>query len=174
MRVFAVGEMIHKWIQDVIRQKAKSFEIEYHIEDSKLFGSAVSGYIDCIARFNGKTTLYEFKSVNSHAFHFMSAKPYGANISHLMQAMTYWMILDHTKERKIDQARIVYFDKDSLRIKEIEVPDNDKIREAVRQDWTEIIGLYVRGVLPPAKPKEDYECRYCPFKDLCDKTEGKI
>ena len=171
IRVFAVGDMFHKWIQDIIRIKAKSFEVEYYVKDEKTFGGAVSGYVDCIARLNGCNTLYEFKSVNSMAFKFMAQKKYGASPSHLLQAMTYRMILEANKEKKIDQARIVYFDKDSLRIKELEVPNSPEIREAVRKDWKEAIGFYNAGVLPPAEPKEKWECRYCPFKDLCDKTE---
>jgi len=173
LRVFHVGDMFHAWIQKEIKKYAAGFEVEYYIKDDKTFGETISGYIDCIARFNSKTTLYEFKSINSRGFKFLAKKKYGASPSHIMQAMTYLSILKTTKEKKIDNVRIVYVDKDSLRVKEVEIPANKKILKAVKDDWKECMGFWKKKQLPPAKPKSGWECSYCPFRKKCKELEKK-
>lgn len=171
LRRFHVGDMFHKWIQSEMQKHAKGFEIEYYVTNDTVFGSPLSGYIDCIARFNGVNTLYEFKSISSMGFKFLKEKKYGASMSHLMQAITYYLILEKTKEKKIDDIRIVYVDKDSLRIKEIPVPISKESRNATIKDWKDCIAYFVKNELPPATPKEKWECKYCPYKDLCKQTE---
>jgi len=167
LRTFYVGNLFHSWIQNEVKKQATGFEVEYYLKDSKTFGGTLSGYIDCLARFNGKNTLYEFKSINSRAFKFLEKKKYGCSPSHIMQAVSYYLILKQTKEKEVDDVRIVYVDKDALRIKEIEIPLTKKIFEAVKKDWKECIGYWKKKELPPAKPKESWECFFCPFKKRC-------
>lgn len=174
LRVFHVGNLFHKWIQDEVRKYAKSYDTEYYLNDDQTFGGTLSGYIDCIASFDGKqTTLYELKSVNSNSFKFMEKKKWGCSMNYLFQAATYRMILDQTKERKIDSCRVVMVDKDSLRMVEVEVPYHQEVKDAVRKDWEECIGYFKRKELPPATPKEPWECRLCAYRKLCDETEKK-
>jgi len=171
LRTFHVGNMFHAWIQDEMRKMAKGFEIEFYLRDKKTFGSEISGLIDCIARFNGKNILYDFKSINSRAFKFLATKKYGASPSHVLQVATYYLILKTTKEKEIDEVRLVYVDKDSLKIKEMPIPMTKKIIKATEDDWAECIAYWKKKELPPAKPKEAWECSYCNFKDTCKKAK---
>ena len=71
-RKFFVGDTFHEIIQDLIRKKAKYFEIEKRVENKD-----ISGYIDILARLNGKTFLYELKSISDFYFKYLEKEKYG-------------------------------------------------------------------------------------------------
>jgi len=162
LRKFYVGDTFHEIIQNLIKEKAKYFDIEKRVEDKN-----ISGYVDLLARFNGETTLYEVKSVSDFYFKYLEKMKWGANFFHICQALTYyWLLKD-----KPDSMRIVYVGTSTLKIKEIIVPITKKSLKWIKDDWTKCITYYKDKKLPP-KTEDTNQCKYCTYAKYCNSLKG--
>lgn len=158
-RKFYVGDLFHDAVQRIIKPKAKYFEVEKRVETDNL-----SGYIDIIARFNGKTTLYELKSVSDFYFRYLAAEKYGCSLFHMAQALTYyWLLKD-----KPDEVRVVYMGTSTLRIKECPVPITKKSLAWIKNDWKKCFKYWDKKKKPPMT-KDKKQCSYCQYRSYCKK-----
>ncbi len=159
LRVFEVGHVFHKWLQDCLKEKGVLIEAELEVEDLHR-----KGHVDAIVFSDDKLVLYDFKTVHSRKFNYLSTEK---DIHYHFQALTYAMMLPFG----VDSVRIAYISKDDLRIQEIEVLPH--IEDEVRQDWLILIEAWERKQEPEPNPK-DWECKYCIYRSSCEHNNREV
>ena len=122
-----------------------------------------SGRIDAVTLQDGQYILYDFKTVHSKKFWYLTKKK-ETDPQYAHQIVTY---LDMLKGQFGDpQLRILYISKDDLALEEVVIRPQDWLQE-VRRGWSELYEYWEGDVLPPAEPKFGWECKYCNWRDLC-------
>ncbi|MEK7140296.1 MAG: hypothetical protein AAB815_00770 [Patescibacteria group bacterium] len=124
------------------------------------------GYADIVT----DDEVMDVKSINSKAFWYMDKETYDINKEkrqNILQVVFYAKVLGKPK------ARLVFVSKDDLCIREYgffvsawEV-ELDKEIATLKKIWA-------KDELPEADPQMKWECGYCPFKDKCKSTGGKV
>jgi len=156
MRVFEVGHLFHKWVQNILLKQGVLEGMEVRVEDIHRIGHA-----DAIVRTQTGLVLYDFKTVHSRKFH--HKKKEGADIHYLMQAVTYASMLPVG----VEDIRIAYISKDDLCIEEVSVFEFADIEELARKDWNDLIGAWEKQIEPEPIPQQEWECKYCMYRTAC-------
>ena len=157
LRVFEVGHMVHRWIQDILEEKGVLFGKEILVEDEHRIG-----HVDAVVMLDGGPVLFEFKTVHSRKFHYQRRLGFMEDTHYFFQAATYAMMIPV----KITETRIVYVSKDDLHIEEVTVP-MPEMRIRAAEDWGKLIEAWEEGREPEPNPL-DWECRYCIYRSTCD------
>jgi len=157
LRIFEVGHVFHRWIQDILLEKRKLVACELKIEDTHRIG-----HIDAIIRMDDMFILYDFKTVHSRKFHWRRKAGNNGDMHYAMQAFTYATMLPFG----VADIRIAYISKDDLCIEEVSVMDTDDISEYVQQDWATLLDAWERQEPPKPNPAE-WECKYCIYRTEC-------
>lgn len=158
LRVFEVGHVFHRWLQDALEEKGLLFAKEYEVQDKHRLG-----HIDAIVKTEEGLVLYDFKTVHSKKFNYLDKV--GVDEHYSMQAVSYYLLLPEEIRKEIVDVRIAYISKDDLRIAEFSVLSPEVI-EKTEEDWEVLITAWEKGKEPEKNPKE-WECGYCPYKTLC-------
>jgi CRISPR/Cas system-associated exonuclease Cas4 (RecB family) len=154
LRVFEVGHVFHNWLQDLLEDQGALAGREIRVEDLHRIG-----HIDALVLTGkGPLVLYDFKTVNSRKFSYLSAE--GDRHYHF-QAATYALMLP----LGVGEIRLAYISKDDLRIREVPV-DLEALRDSVNEDWAILIEAWRAGQEPEANPM-DWECPYCGYGSTC-------
>lgn len=170
LRVFAAGNLFHKFIQDKVRD---SQEIKVEGIEQKVETEDVCGYAD-IVTYN---SVIDIKSQHSHAFWYMKKE-----IEHLDEEkpqdilQVSWYALQLKKEF----ARLVYISKDDLCMNEYLLAMTDERRKNIEFELGELNHYWKEKLLPDAEPRcykdkktgKLKECSFCGWKDLCKQTEA--
>jgi hypothetical protein len=162
-RVFEVGHVFHRWIQDVIQMKGLLEEMEYRVEDEHMIG-----HIDAIVHGPEGLILYDFKTVHSRKFHYKRKEGNNGDMHYAIQAYTYSMMVPFP----VHDARIAYISKDDLCIEEVSVFKIDNIFDLVRNDWFPLVQAWRKQEEPIPSPM-DWECRYCIYKTKCNEEQAE-
>ena len=94
------------------------------------------------------------------------------DVHHKAQAHCYMFGLSEKYDRPITDAVILYGSRTSLEIKPFHIRFDIDFWEDEVVDWISTHSRYrTRGILPPADPELDWECRYCSFKHRCGKSD---
>lgn len=160
-RVFEVGHIFHKWLQDLLQKKGILVEKEKEVEDIHRIGHA-----DAIIQNEKGLILYDFKTVHSRKFHYKRKEGNNGDIHYYMQAYTYATMLPFG----VSDIRIAYISKDDLCIEEVTVPD--EISETVMRDWSILIEAWKKGQEPEPNPMS-WECNYCIYRSSCTYSQAK-
>jgi CRISPR/Cas system-associated exonuclease Cas4 (RecB family) len=159
-RVFEVGHVFHKWLQDILKAKGLLVECEVKVEDIHRIGHA-----DAVVKGNRDDNgfiLYDFKTVHSRKFHWKRKEGNG-DLHYAMQAMTYALLLPFG----VDDIRIAYISKDDLCIDEVSIFEIDnEIADKTKTDWRALILTWEKGEEPQPNPM-DWECKYCIYRTEC-------
>ena len=158
LRIFAVGNLFHEWIQAKLGLMGILISKEQPVKDEHR-----SGRIDAVTLQDGQYIIYDFKTVHSRKFWYLTKKN-ETDPQYAHQIVTYLDMLGGQFGNP--QLRILYISKDDLALEEIVIRPQDWTR-AVQEDWDEMIDYWERGVLPPAESKFGWECKYCNWRDLC-------
>ena len=163
-RVFEVGHVFHRWIQDILQKKGLLIAKELEVKDEHRIG-----HVDAIVRYaDDWLVMYDFKTVHSRKFHWKKKEGGNGDLHYAMQAWTYYQMCN----LDIHEVRIAYISKDDLCIDEILVSDYDSIGSKTREDWEMLITAWEKGEEPKPNPM-DWECKYCVYRSIC-KKEDKI
>ncbi len=126
-------------------------------EEMRLFvriaGAIVAGRVDHYDETN--ETLYDYKTVNTwkRLDRFDLPKE-----SHVRQMHAYvWLLHRHGK--KVRRVSLVYLTMGEVRIVDVRMPD----LKAVEQEIREAVKAAIADTPPPPVPREEWECRYCPW-----------
>lgn len=168
LRIFAVGNIFHNWLQDLLEKEGILIGKEIEVEDE-----VKKGHIDAIIQLDGKRILYDFKTVHSHKFFHLSN---GIDIHYCIQAWTYKQMYEAQFQEKIDEVYIIYISKDDLLFEEIDVSKVYNIEKITKEDWEILLKIYKKEEEFHG-PKWDWECQYCIYKSICKeiaKKEGYI
>ena len=165
LRVFSAGKMFEEWVVNLVKphlEDGMNLAEQVRVEDKAL---DVTGYADFVLEKGDDKLLYEVKSKNSRAFHYMDKKGEGANYHHMMQTWLYLYNLN------IPKGIILYISKDDLCTLEYPVFLDDEDLKADVMRELDILNRAWASKLPPPVPeweKEDqWKGRYCRFHPQC-------
>ena len=164
LRIFSAGKKFEDWVLELGTKQLPEgcvVEEQVRIENPNL---GVTGYADAVVTLpTGKKLVYEIKSKNSNAFHWMRKRGESAMRQHEMQI---WLYLETLE---IEEGRILYISKDDLCMQEAVVMRSDvKLRSEVEAEATLLMRALVEK-LPPPPPTDptDWRCKYCRWHKQC-------
>lgn len=158
LRIFAVGNIFHYWLQEVLEKQGLLVGRELEVEDE-----VKKGHIDAVVQIDGKKILYDFKTVHSQKFFYLSN---GIDLHYCMQAWTYKMLYEKQIGQKIDEVYVVYVSKDDLLFHEVDVSKVEKIDQLTKEDWDGLLRVYKKEEKFQG-PKNEWECQYCIYRSIC-------
>jgi len=167
-RVFKAGNLFHEFVQDIIlvNNPLAQKEVLIETEDFK-------GFADLVL----EDEVIDLKSQHSKAFWYRKGMTWNELepklLCNILQVVFYALNLGKAR------ARLVFISKDDLCIQEYSF-EVSKYQEALKQEITVLMDFWRRQVLPPAIPRaypdkdgKPVECKYCAWKNTCEKLEKK-
>ncbi len=157
-------------IEDI---KEVLIEKDMHLEDLN-----VRGFADLVVLTNDdRVYLYDFKTINDWSYKMKFSKKYKdkaeGSIHQELQLATYGIWLERVYG-KVDGMYIIYYNKNTSIMKQLEVP-NDRISDAI-SFWKETIDNHKDG-LPRLQenvsPVMKWECSYCEYLTKCKEDNNK-
>ena len=147
----------------------KDIKMEYPIDVEEL---NVKGFIDMVIFMeDGSIYVYDFKTIGSWSWKFKFGRKYkdpNPSFHQETQLGTYGYAIKKEFGR-CDGLYLLYYNKDNSQYKECEV-DLEFIDRAYNY-WNEVKDSHEQG-LPMLQegvaPVQEWECRYCNYKDLCE------
>ena len=183
LRKLLLGTVFHSEMEDCFRYYStnstnstngtNSFKV-YQEKEIIIKEFNVRGYYDLVLVLeSGQVFLYDFKTMGSYPwklkFGMKAKKP--TSFRYEMQLGTYGYGVKEEFGR-IDGMFLVYYNKDDSRMKQIPI-ELSYVGVAYRH-WREVYEHHKREGLPQfefgVSPVESWECNYCSFKDICDKS----
>lgn len=156
LRIFAVGHLFHRWLQDILQQKGVLEARELMVEDIHRVG-----HIDAIVKTPEGLILYDFKTVHSRKFHHRKENGM-TDLHYAIQAYTYSTMLPFS----VADIRIVFISKDDLCLEEVSVFQFPDIQEKTYQDWFLLLEAWEKQREPAPNPMP-WECKYCWYRTAC-------
>lgn len=167
LRVFEVGHIFHKWVQEIMEKQGLLAAKEFKVEDEHRIG-----YIDVIGHIPDiGTVIWDIKTVHSKKFHWMDSEGNGGDSHHKAQILTYKMLYP----LPVAQTRLVYLSKDDLCIREYGIVETDELKHTINDDWNILIACW-RAQTEPVPNPVSWECKYCMYFSGCEqkpKVESK-
>lgn len=91
---------------------------------------------------------------------------------HKAQVHAYMRGLTEKHDRAVDDAVILYADRNSLTVQTFHTPFDQSFWENEALDWAVRNTEYRdSGTLPPAQPESEWECSFCAYRHRCGKTD---
>lgn len=174
-RKFRVGDIFHKMADDGIDKvlwkfggdivRVSSFQLRC-FED--MFEGLVPGFVggtpDHILISPKKKHLYLVDQKSANDYGFRSNKRTGSSIYHGIQVGTYFDgLMNSPLHDYVDSGAmfVCYMSKESVEVAVRKVPGT-MVRDA-KAYWQLVANADKAHTLPPALPREDWACKYCPF-----------
>ena len=195
MRIMRLGNVIHEDIQSslsiynniysnlytnkkkkLIIEKKKN-NIKFHIENEITLDSLnVRGFYDMVAESDSDGVfLYDIKTVGSYPWKIKFGRNAQAepNNNHYLQVATYGLAVKE-KFGQLDGMYILYYNKDSSRLKQMPVP---MVYLGMAESYWINVNKEHKNGLPQfslgTSPYKEWVCDYCQFKDHCGSPFGK-
>lgn len=155
-RVFTVGHVFHKFMQDITKDSGLSIAQEVELQDEKLM---VRGHFDDLILINDNLILYDYKSQSSKSFTYLKNKDSGMSWYHRQQLATYMYMLRNNNHSfisgagpfvntKLQEARILKISKDDLRMHEEQLMWSPALEKEVYEYWSTLNGYWDKKQLP--------------------------
>jgi hypothetical protein len=167
LRVFKAGDLFHEFVQDVIianNPEAKK-EVLIETEDFK-------GYADLVL----EDEVVDLKSQHSRAFWYRSKLTWNELEPNLLPNIL--QVVFYASNLGKDRARLVFISKDDLAIQEFPLSVGNYSLK-LGEEIATLRDFWHYEALPPAAPRaypdkegKPAECKYCNWKDTCDKIEA--
>ncbi len=162
LRVFAVGTILHEWLQEQAEQMGVLVGKEIRVENANWIGHA-----DAIIQTDGYKVLYDFKTVNSRKFTYLAR---GESDEHyILQLLTYLVFLQGGEHKDLQDARLLYISKDDLRLHQPRYHLTDERKDAIMLDMATMEKHWEEQTLPLRC--EGWESKYCTY---CPKTDSEV
>ncbi|MFC6723092.1 PD-(D/E)XK nuclease family protein [Halobium palmae] len=91
---------------------------------------------------------------------------------HRAQVHAYMRGLLEKYDRDVDEAVVIYGDRDSMMVKAFQEPFDVAFWNRVVEWAVSHTDFRVHDDLPPGTPEQDWECKFCPYRRRCGKTSG--
>ncbi|MFP3214734.1 MAG: PD-(D/E)XK nuclease family protein [Nitrososphaeria archaeon] len=157
--IFEIGNAIHEMVGNMLGVPAEEREVEISLQVEN--GVELRGRADIIMVRNGETHIIELKST-SHDY--AVPKP-----EHVVQLQIYLEALH------VQHGILLYINKTNGKVSGFDIfYDEAKVAEIKKRVLT-LHDYIINKILPPAEGKSKQvweECRYCPYKQRCDRDEG--
>lgn len=172
LRVFWMGNIIHKAMQDLNPFKVIGHELRVRDPQYK-----VSGRLDTLSVApDDAVEVQEYKSISSRAFSFGDLP----KDDHVLQLAVYLTFPAEGQEKRPDRGRLVYVSKDDLLIKEYLVTLTPEREQQVKERLLQLEAKYQifleKGYLPPPLSQQEkvvkgkttlvdpWQTRYCGYR----------
>jgi CRISPR-associated exonuclease Cas4 len=110
--------------------------------------------------------IYEIKSIGNISY---IQKAEMAKLHHRSQLQCY------LQTEKCDNGSIVYVERgDICKIKEFEDSLDDDLWDDIKTHFSELTEYMSEREMPPPMPVEEWECKYCEFKDKCKEDRKEL
>jgi len=163
LRVFMVGKVLHKWLQDEIKGVFPTAETEVEVTTASCH-TFVDVVLDDEAIEIKTTHPWALKHMEKEGFSLMrDQKP------HMLQAIHGAMATDK------DHARLLYLDRQNLWIKEFYITLTGELVHEVDMELNQLNAYWDKQELPAAEQRcfGGKECeKYCNYRDKCYKERG--
>lgn len=171
LRIMEAGNMYHAWLSYALHECGVLLASEIEVANDH-----AKGHADAIVGLNGKYILYDFKTISSKQAGYMLTNGCKAKKEHAYQVLSYFMMIDNFCEvtndvafvAVPDECRIAYITREEMEII-AEVPVDPDLLPQVKKDWQILISAWEKQEEPQANP-EHWECKFCPYKETCDKS----
>lgn len=159
LRIFAVGNIFHEFVQQFIEKE----KTEVVIETENFYGRA-----DIVT----EDAVVDIKSQHSKGFWWMKKEGYDISkekYNNIMQVVFY------AKELGKPWARLVFISKDDLIVEEYGFSVEKWLPE-IEKEINTLVELWRGGKLPEAEPRlyGGKECEWCAYLDKCKEYGGKV
>jgi CRISPR/Cas system-associated exonuclease Cas4 (RecB family) len=168
LKVFELGNIIHDFIANVIKSQ-KTSDVELLKEElpvkMDIDDFVISGRVDdlMLVKSNGKHFLVEVKSTKSIDYVKSPQPQHESQLQFYMHASG------------VRNGILLYVDKRDLKTKTFEIPYSDKKSEDIIERFRFIHKTLTQNELPVAEAKAipdwKWMCRYCEYKEMCDRNE---
>jgi CRISPR/Cas system-associated exonuclease Cas4 (RecB family) len=111
-----------------------------------------------------KSIVADMKTINAKQFEEkFGLKGSGPHFEYIVQLTIYIHILD------CEYGLLIYENKNDSNINMFKVERNQKMFDLISEQAMTLNEMFSLKLLPPPRPKtkNDYECRYCEYKDIC-------
>lgn len=163
LRLFDHGDHVHQLIMKPLLSIREVHVVasEVNIPPQEL----ISGRADAIISDGKDLYVLDIKSMNSMIFDRLTA-PKEENIDQLQLYLHYF---------KVPKGLLLYVNKNSLELKEFLVGYDEKRSLSLLQTMRDIKKKIEEDIIPGrlATYPTDWQCRYCQFRDICKKIEGR-
>jgi len=168
LKIFEVGNIMHGFVVEVLRSEKNkdvqllSYEFPFKID---LEDFVISGRVDdlLLVKTSGKNVLVEVKSTKSLEFINKPSKEHEMQLQFYMHATG------------VHDGVVLYVDKNNLQSKLFEVKFNEEEGEEIVKRFRGLHACLKSNELPLPEAKQfsdmNWMCRYCEYKDRCDKNE---
>ena len=166
------GNVMHAWIAAACESAGYLIETEGELEDQHRIG-----HFDLLLDMSGDLVLADVKTISSKKMFTMKKYRNPPDWHHIAQLMTYWDSLTDespilNEDEKIDKTLICYVNRDNWNeFLEIDIERTPLLLAAVQDDWEDLTAAWESGKYPKANPTNEWECKYCPFKAICEWRE---
>jgi len=173
LRIFAMGNIVHDFIQSITRETGLSVLSESNLEykvDGKIWATGHAD--DLIKVSDNEYILFDYKTVHSNKFHYLKSE---ADKHYYKQATLYKMMINQSHpEWNITGVRILYISKDDLCMKEMFVNADDAMMGECHNELEYLNHCFENKEQPKAEPEEIWECSksYCPYYMQCDRGQS--
>ena len=157
LRMFDQGDQIH---QLIMRPLLGIREIHVVASEVKIGPQElISGRADAIISDGKDLYVIDIKSMNSMIFRNLEEAKED-NINQLQLYLHYF---------KIPRGILLYFNKDSLELKEFLINYNPSLVQSILEDLDELKAKIDKNIIPSrlADYPDNWQCRYCSFKEIC-------
>lgn len=184
LRVFKIGHKVHEMFQDAFEDSGMLLSKEVEITDTG-FSDPIVGHYDALLdpfandvvqiilprdRRGENLILVDMKTVNSNKFHYYD-KTRQIDPHYILQIHEYCRTLRKNGYPGLTDCRILYISKDDASTREVLIPFTEEKGEIVRKELEALTTYWNNQELPPAIPKMDWECKYCPFMSICPRGQ---
>jgi CRISPR/Cas system-associated exonuclease Cas4 (RecB family) len=163
LRMFDHGDHIHQLIMKPLLSIREIHVVasEINIPPQEL----ISGRADAIISDGKNMYVLDIKSMNSMIFGKL-AEPKEENVDQIQLYMHFF---------KVPKGILLYVDKDKLELKDF-VLAYDEVRVKNLLSSLDYLKKQIdKNVIPsriPGYPNDDWQCKYCSFKEICDMANG--
>jgi len=162
LRMFDHGDHVHQLIMKPLLSVREIHVVasEVNIPPQEI----ISGRSDAILSDGKEMYVLDIKSMNSMIFRTLK-EPKEENVNQVQLYLHYF---------KIKKGILLYVNKDSLEIKEFIVEYDKKRSDSLLEALTNLKKQIDKNIVPEriTDYPSSWQCRYCQFKDVCDRAEG--
>jgi CRISPR/Cas system-associated exonuclease Cas4 (RecB family) len=169
-RLFAIGHLHHLYFQDILKEAGVLEEAEVRCEAPEV---GFAGSCDALVKHEGEYYVYEFKNCHSRKLLFKDTDKH-----HVLQGLTYLMLLEKKLNIKIKELRLVLISRDDMLVKETGHFLTTELAEQISNEmffmW-KALQFYEKNKVLPAElepeAEDSWQCRYCSYIEHCPKAQ---
>lgn len=165
--LFHMAKYAEESIISCLRKQGYDIEEQVRLDKEIAPNVVIHGYED-FKLVDGEITksIHEIKSIGNISY---IQKAERAKLHHRSQLQCY------LQTEECDAGSIIYVERgDICKIKEFDDSLDDELWNSIKNHFSEVSQYMIDKEIPPPMPIEEWECKYCEFKDGCKEDRKKL